>query len=114
MVIFQIIQKNLSYLGISWYYSIQKYPFNGRNILAVSVLSTDTIMNCIYLCHIATTFEDYADSVYACLSTIDGATIFAVALWRIRIFFDCLNRIEKITNESKLKKKIYFIDFTPQ
>lgn len=108
MKIFQTIQKSLSYLGISWFYSIQKYPINGLNVLAFSVLSIESAKDCVYLCHVATTFKNYADSIYACLSIIDGTVFFAVVIWRMQIFFDCMNRIEKITNESKfyIKKKV--------
>lgn len=65
--IFQAVQKNLSYLGISHYYSIQKRSINWRNMSVLVVLCTSTAMCFVYLCCEATTFEEYTTSVYTCL-----------------------------------------------
>lgn len=99
MKIIQITQKNLLYLGIGWYYSMQKYPINRRNLLAFSVLSITTIIDCIYLFHVAATFNEYANSVYTCLTILQGTVIFAFVTCRMRMIFECLNQIEKISND---------------
>lgn len=101
MKIFQVTQKNLTYLGVSWYYSIQKYPINRRNLLAFSIFSLATILDCTYLFHVAVTFNEYANSVYTCLSIILATVVFVIVTCRMRMFFNCLNQIEKISNESE-------------
>lgn len=101
MKIFQVVQKNLSYLGISWYDSIQKYPINVRNASAILVLSLFTALACIYLCRVANTFQEYAESVYSCLSLIDATVISACVVWKMRTLFSCLHQIEAIANESE-------------
>lgn len=102
MKIFQISQQNLAYLGFSYYYTIQMYPINVRNITALSVLITITSMACMYLYREAKTFQEYADGAYACSTLLDTTAIFTIFVWRMRIFFDCFNRFEKILNQSEI------------
>lgn len=102
MKIFQTTQKNFSYLGISSLYSTRQCPINGRNLSIFLLLCMCTLISWIYLCHVATTFQEYADSVYACSTISIGTAIFACLIWRMRRLFDCLNRMEGIINESKI------------
>lgn len=91
----------MSYLGIASNYAIQKYPINGRNILAFSMLGTFTAFNYIYLFYEAATFQEYANSVYACAMISDGALVFLYIVWKMRLLYDCMNRTEYIVNQSE-------------
>lgn len=106
MKILQTAQENLSYLGISWYYSIQQYPINVRNVTAFLTLGSSAAMDCVYLCWVATTFQEYTDSVFTFSSIFSGTTIFACVIWRMRLVLDCINQIEKIANESEIAAPI--------
>lgn len=106
MKIIQVVQENFSYLGISWYYSIRKYPINERNIPAFLIISTITAMDFLYLFRVANTFQEYADSVYLCALMIDVLAIFLCVSWRMRMLFDSLNQMEKFANESRLFSNI--------
>lgn len=101
MKIFQTSQENLSYLGISSYYLSQQYPINMRNVTVFLALSFGAILNGVNLCYVATTFEEYADSTYACWAILLCIIIFVCVIWRMRLIFDWMNRMEEITNESK-------------
>lgn len=105
MNIFQTVQQNLSHLGISHYNSIQNCSINERNMPITVMLCTLTAINLMYLCHVATTFNEYADSVYSCLLQLNTAIIFIGVIWRMRKLFNCLKQTEKITNESMWNEK---------
>lgn len=101
MKIFQIFQNNVLLLGISRYYSNQKYLLNRRNMSILVIHGAAIASNFVYLYHVATTFNEYADAVYICVAKVDTAAILVIFIMRMRKIFDCLNRLENITNDSE-------------
>lgn len=114
MKIFQASQKNLSYVGISQYWSLQQNPANGRNMTAFAVLSVCSVMNCMFLFYDASTFIEYASGVFACSAIIDGTVIFVCIVCRMRSFFECVNRIEQSVNESEFFDPILTVNGIPK
>lgn len=99
MKIFQTVQENMSHLGISQYCSMQKNPINWRNMSVLLLQIVSTVMYCMYLFYVAATFKEYTESAYVCMLKFATTIIFTILLWRMQKLFDCLNRIEEITNE---------------
>lgn len=101
MRICQIVQRNLSYLGITWHTSTQQYPIDRRNASVLFVFIVTAVMFYIYLFHVASTFQEYADSIYACLIITVATVAYVIMIWQMGMLLDCVNRMEKIINESE-------------
>lgn len=103
MKIFQTVEENFDLMGISAYQSMQKYPFNTKNLLVLSILCTTLFSDVMYLIREANDFKEYTISIFSACTMIVAISIFAIILTRMRHIFFYKNYIEEIINKSMTK-----------
>lgn len=102
MKTFITTQENCAWLGISWHQSLQKYLFNFKNLFALFILTFCAVLNCLYFCYDATTFNEYAISAYTTLTAIVSVITFLITILQMRAQFILIHDIEMILNKSEL------------
>ena len=103
MKIIQSMQKFALHLGISVEQSIQKHPFNRRNVLALFVFGSATNLCALHVAYDEHTFSEYTIGIAAFSSMFVATTIFVIVLWRMRPLFECLCFMEEAITRSKLR-----------
>lgn len=99
--VFQSIQKYFAITGITSHQSIQRHPFNGRNLMVLLMSGMATASHCIYFLFIASSFIEYLTSAFWAFIMFYGFLIFANTIWKMTILFKYINRFNYIIEESK-------------
>lgn len=99
--LFRTIQTNFALLGISSHQSVQQCPFNVRNLLTIFSIGFSAISTTINLLYIASSFKEYADSVYVTSSAVLTFVIYLLFVWKMRLIFELVDDLEKTCNESE-------------
>lgn len=97
MKFFQVVRENLVIYGIA----SQQHPFNVRNWLGLLIFGFGTISNGVYCVCEATTFQEYADSLFVAVACFDILMIFLYSVLFMQKIFVCLDHAEEIINCSK-------------
>lgn len=87
-------QEIASYVGLTAEQSNQPCLFNRKNVSVLVVLSLTTASSLIYLLHDANTFIEYTHAFAAFSSMLVATVIFAIVIWKMKPFFDCLSMME--------------------
>lgn len=101
MKTFVTVTENCALLGISREQSLQKYPFNRRNVIVAFILTFCAISNCFYFFHEAETFNEFAISAYTTLTHIVSVITFFIAVLQMRLCFNLIHYTETILNKSE-------------
>lgn len=101
MKILKSNRKNFSFLGITFEQSMQKYPFNWKNLLVIFILCSSTVFNGLYLHYDAKTFNEYTICVYTTGTGMVSVISFSIVLWKMWPSFIMMNDIEIIFKKSE-------------
>lgn len=107
MQIFKSIYITLSVLSMSSHYSIQKHPFNARNLSSLLIHGVYLCGNIGFLFSGIENLIEFTDSVFLCITTILATTMFIHVDLKMRQIFEFLRRLEEIVNQSKKRFKIF-------
>lgn len=103
MKILQLLQRDFARLGLSPNQSTtQKYPFNKINVKCLLVLC-GVCGSCAYGVQEATSFQEYtflANEAFTILLIIE---IYAILLWKRRLFFQFIDSLETNINKREFK-----------
>lgn len=91
----------LSNLGIDKNLLNETSRINRQNSVVFFVFCSSALSSGIYLCNNATTFFEYTYSVAVCASVLNTLVVFLIIFWKLREFFQCLENMEEVVNESK-------------
>lgn len=103
MKILITVQENFALMGISTNQSIQKIPFNAKNVLMLVIQCLTFSSDLMCLIYEADNFKDYTISIFSCCTMIVAISIFAMIMIKMRHFFEFQEQIEEIINKSKRK-----------
>lgn len=102
MKIFQIVQKNYSWLGISAYQSMQSYPFNGRILLGFFLFASSFIAHFVFIFATANDFMEYVEGICTASACIIICVCFTSIVFQMTAIFKCIYDIERIILKSEL------------
>lgn len=95
-----IWQKECAIIGIA----PQQHPINERSLIALLMDSSAIVSIGAYFFVEATTFREYAESIFVGTAMIAIAVDYAIALSKMRLLFDFVNDAEQIIEESEFQK----------
>lgn len=101
--IFQIIQKNLTLLGIDPNSTMKSYLFNPKNLIGFSSVGLTAICAIMYAIKVASTFNEYTKSFCVFSTTTLSVLNLMVMLFFSSELFEAINDCECIVNTSKYK-----------
>lgn len=101
MQILQSVYITLSIVGMSSHYSIQKYPFNARNLSALFIHGVNIIGNVGFLFSGIENLIEFTESLFLCITVSVATLMFIHVNWEMRQIFEFLSRIQEIVNQSE-------------
>lgn len=101
MKIFQQIQKNFAILGIDSKSSVQRIPFNARNVSALFLMGVPIVMECIFLNHVVSTFREYIEFIKIIIAMWTGTLALAAIIWKMSDLFRFIDSLEAAIKKSK-------------
>lgn len=101
MEILQSVYITLFMIGMSSHYSIQKYPFNARNLSALLVHGVNIIGNVGFLFSGIENLIEFTESLFLCVTVSLTTLMFIHVNWKMRHIFEFLSRLEEIVNQSE-------------
>lgn len=104
---FEIIRKNMAFIGINLQSSKHEYPFNVTNAAIVSIITIAVTTNFLYIFYEADSFELYVDVSYEASTLLACGLIFAYQIWVTKKINTLLNSFESIISTSE--KIWYFV-----
>lgn len=109
MQILESIHKSLQIIGLSSHQSMQKHPFNARNLISLFVFGLNIICNFGFIVSGQTNdLMAFTDSVYITLTVICADSIFIRLILKMQQLFELINRLEDIMDQSKLNLNLRF------
>lgn len=96
--ILQLLQKDFALYGVTE----QQDPFFKRIILGFFLFSCAIISNGGYILFEATTFQEYANSIFFATALIAATAIYACTVWKKGELFNCINELDQIIDDSEL------------
>lgn len=100
MELFQFVQKKFVILG---FIPNQKYPLNGKILMAFVAYWLDNALNCVFISVEVDNFIDYANSIFIICATTTIATCFTLSIIKSSELFELIDFAEKICNHGKAK-----------
>lgn len=102
MTVFRLVQANFAILDITANQSIQANRFNSLKILtAFFVFGTGIILHCVYIFHVANTFDEYVE----CITITSGKFVIFLFLYtvvyKMTTLFQLFDAIEEIITMSE-------------
>lgn len=101
MKFFVTVAKSWALLGFTQRQSIQKHPFNRRNLLALFVLMFCSILNGLYFFYEAETFNELTLSAYTTITHIVAVITLFISVLQMRPFLNFMFQTEEILNKSQ-------------
>lgn len=103
MKVLEFVKSEFSMLGIclNTTKSVQRYSFNLKNSLILSVLIIGIILSCVHLLYIAKSFNEFTYSLYAMSSMLTGTICFAAMVWKMQPMSKYVDRLESTINKSE-------------
>lgn len=97
MIVIETIRQQFGIIGIGDYNpSNRMYPFNERNLLVLLLFFLNLIINGVYFCNGADSFDEYVNSVFTCSTIIVAATAFGIIIWKMKQIFKFFKNLKKI------------------
>lgn len=97
MKLFQIVQKDLAFVGVS---STEK-PFNQKNLMVFVLYAVNVVLYCILLYRDTVSFRECIDVIYVISVTVDVIACFIVIVSKTKSLFQCIELMEGIVNSSE-------------
>ena len=104
MKIFQLVQKNLTSFGFN-----ADNPINGKLLGEFLQFIIFTIFECVYICRVAETPEEYMDSILMVTVVISICISFISTVQKTETIFIFIEEVENGINESELSVHIHHI-----
>lgn len=101
--IFQMIQKNLSTIGIDPKPAAKLHPFNAKFLMPLLTLSFGAICMFMYISNEVKSYSKFMQSIYLCTSFITDVLILVVMLLNSSKFSKLISDYESIMNTSEFK-----------
>lgn len=101
MQILESMHKSLPILGMSSSQSIQKHPFNARNVASFLIYGINSICNVGFLIFGANNLMEFIDSLYLTVTAVLAVLILINLSWQMRQLFEFLKHIEDTVERSK-------------
>lgn len=89
-------QKYLKLVGLTAHQSIQKCPFNVKNVVCLTVLYVASASAVSLMLFQANTFEEYTNSMYPTSCWICAGINFNVFIWKMDKIFEFIEHFEKL------------------
>lgn len=98
MMIFETNQKNLAIIGIGPELGTQPYPFNGKILMGLLILTYSLISINLYAFNYAETFFEYTQCIFmTCVATLITSALLILAL-KVEKMFEFINLCDTIVN----------------
>lgn len=101
MSILESIRSKLQIIGMTSNQSIQKYPFNARNLASLLVHVINIVSTIGYLISGTNDLMEFTESLFLTITAIVVASIFINLLWRMRRLFEFIDHLEETVDQSK-------------
>lgn len=99
--IFQVIQKNLTTVGITPNLSTQPYPLNGKIVMGFLILTSALISSCVYFFYFANTIVEYTQSTYMGSIAIMVIIFLLIIVFKVEKLFVLISHFDIVINTSK-------------
>lgn len=105
MKLFQMVQENFAYLGISPCESC----WNKKSAKAIYIFASFAVLGTVYLFFNATTFLEYTMNVYVTTAVFGTGLVFIAMLLQKERLFKLIEDLEKFVEESEYRgNRTYF------
>lgn len=104
MTVFQSLEENFAFVGITEKQSRQKNPFNLRILMSSITFVVSLVFNFVFLFYIANDFEEYIESFYISTTMLGNSIVFANYVWKMPNLFKCFEGFRNIIGKSELAK----------
>lgn len=94
MKFLKVAQHFFSQMGLSPLQTVQKYPFNIKNVISFGVLGAYATLSIPSLLLEANTFEEFVDSMYYVSSATCAALNFNILIWKMDKIFEFIGHFE--------------------
>lgn len=101
MKILESIYDDLLIVGLSSDQSIQKYPFNARNVTSLIIFALNILCDVGFLVSGTADLKEFSDSMFAIVTASLTTVIFIDLIWKMRKLFEFLRKLEETVNQSK-------------
>lgn len=101
MQILESIREKLEIIGMSNQQSLQKYPFNERNVTCLLLHGINIVCNLGFLIYGTKDLMEFTDSLFLTITAILTAAIFINLMWKMRELFEFINNLEDIVDQSE-------------
>lgn len=105
MKLFQIVQRNFAYVGIS---PNQAY-WNEKSAKAVFIFSSFTVLGTAFLLYDANTFLEYTMNIYETTAVFGTGIVFLSMLFQKEKLFKSIEKLEKFVDKSEYREKNNFL-----
>lgn len=104
MHILESIRTKLQIIGMTTHQSLQKYPFNDRNLVCLLLHGINVVCNLGFLISGTTDLMEFTDSLFLTITAILTASIFINLISKMQQLFEFINNLEDIVDQSKWVK----------
>lgn len=101
MKVLQVFQKNFALLGIN-----PHRPLNANLFIVTAIIIWSHISNCVYLFHVASTFQEYTLSINSTSTTTLLILVYGIFIWKMQQLLDFINFIELVIENSSGFEKV--------
>lgn len=100
MKVLQVILRNFRFLGIN-----PNHPLNLHLFVVTPIIIWSHISNCMYLLHVASTFQEYTLSINSTSTTTLIILVYVALIWSLPKFLDFIHFLELVTEINLLAKE---------
>lgn len=101
MEILKLIHNNLQIIGMDTYQSIQKYPFNARNLTSLLIYGINIIFNIRLLISGTKNAMEFTDLLYLTFTVIITVSMFINLNWNMKRLFEFFESLESTVDQSE-------------
>lgn len=103
MQIFELIYDYLRFIGYSANQSIQKSPFNARNVITSLIFVMNIVCNVGFAISGFEDLKELTDSLYITYTIVCSLLVSVHSIWNMWQLFEFFKIFEEIVNQSKQK-----------
>lgn len=98
----QVALRNFELLGINL-----RLPLNENLFIVNAIVIWSHISNCMYLFHVASTFQEYTLSINTTSTTTLIILVYAAIMWKMRKMIDFINFLETVIANHRSFKEAF-------
>lgn len=106
--ILQIVQKNLTFIGIGPDSAMHLQSYIGKILIGLLLIGSGIFDLLIYIFTVAETFAEYTQSIYVCSVFILIALSLVITIFNLNNLYKTINDCECLINTSELKLNVHF------